>query len=65
MASYRKTSTGWGVRVSWRDADGELKQKYKAGFKTKNEARAAVAKAREKYVKPKLEEINQYKNKKG
>ena len=39
MASYRKTSTGWGVRVSWRDADGELKQKYKAGFKTKNEAR--------------------------
>lgn len=39
MASYKKTSTGWGVRVSWRNSDGELKQKYKSGFRTKNEAR--------------------------
>lgn len=27
------------MRVSCRDADGELKQKYKSGFKTKDEAR--------------------------
>lgn len=39
MASFRKTKNGWGVRVSWHNADGELKQKYKSGFKTKNEAR--------------------------
>lgn len=39
MASYKKTKTGWSVRVSRRE-NGKLKQVYKAGFATKNEAKA-------------------------
>ena len=35
MASYKKTKTGWSVRVSRRE-NGKLKQVYKAGFATKN-----------------------------
>lgn len=39
MASYKKTKTGWSVRVSRRE-NGKLKQVYKTGFATKNEAKA-------------------------
>ena len=39
MASYKKTKTGWSVRISKRE-NGKLKQVYKAGFATKNEAKA-------------------------
>lgn len=38
MASYKKLSTGWSARISWREGD-ILKQKYKAKFKTQREAK--------------------------
>lgn len=41
------------------------KRHYLGQFKTIDEARVAVAKAREKYVKPKIDEIKRYKNKKS
>ncbi|KRN88161.1 tyrosine-type recombinase/integrase [Ligilactobacillus acidipiscis] len=43
MASYKKNSTGWQVRVSWRDENGELKQKARGGFRLKSEAEAYAA----------------------
>ncbi len=39
MASYKKTKTGWSVRVSRRE-NGKLRQVFKSGFATKNEAKA-------------------------
>lgn len=38
MASYKKTTTGWSVRVSRRE-NGKLRQVFKSGFATKNEAK--------------------------
>lgn len=39
MANFMKRNGKWQARVSWRDADGKLHQKSKAGFATKAQAK--------------------------
>ena len=39
MANFMKRNGKWQARVSWRDADGKLHQKSKAGFATKTLAK--------------------------
>lgn len=43
MASFTKRNGKWQARVSWRDADGKLHQKSKAGFATKAQAKLYAA----------------------
>lgn len=39
MANFMKRNGKWQARVSWRDANGKLHQKSKAGFATKAQAK--------------------------
>ena len=39
MASFKKLTTGWQYRISYKDSDGKYKQKSRNGFKTKAEAK--------------------------
>lgn len=43
MANFMKRNGKWQARVSWRDADGKLHQKSKAGFATKAQAKLYAA----------------------
>lgn len=43
MANFMKRNGKWQARVSWRDADGKLHQKSKAGFTTKAQAKLYAA----------------------
>lgn len=43
MANFMKRNGKWQARVSWRDADGKLHQKSKAGFSTKAQAKLYAA----------------------
>lgn len=43
MANFMKRNGKWQARVSWRDADGKLHQKSKAGFATKVQAKLYAA----------------------
>ncbi|MGQ7461711.1 site-specific integrase [Streptococcus suis] len=42
MAFYKKLSSGWQYRVSYKDANGKYREKSKKGFKTKSQAQAAA-----------------------
>lgn len=42
MAFYKKISSGWQYRVSYKDANGKYREKSKKGFKTKAQAQAAA-----------------------
>lgn len=44
MASFRKLSTGWQYRISYKDNDGKYKEKTKSKFKTKKEAEIEASK---------------------
>lgn len=44
MASFRKLSTGWQYRISYKDIDGKYKEKTKSKFKTKKEAEIEASK---------------------
>ncbi|SFH62353.1 tyrosine-type recombinase/integrase [Pisciglobus halotolerans] len=39
MASYRKLKSGWQYRITYKDNNGKPKERSKAGFKTKAEAK--------------------------
>ena len=43
MANFMKRNGKWQARVSWRDTDGKLHQKSKAGFATKAQAKLYAA----------------------
>ncbi|MGT2715605.1 tyrosine-type recombinase/integrase [Streptococcus respiraculi] len=42
MAFYKKLSSGWQYRISYKDANGKYREKSKKGFKTKALAQAAA-----------------------
>lgn len=44
MANFMKRGKKWQARVSWRDSNGQLHQKSKSGFETKQQARQYAAK---------------------
>ncbi|MBJ6746432.1 site-specific integrase [Streptococcus sp. 121] len=45
MAFYKKLSTGWQYRISYKDANGKYREKSKKGFKTKAQAQSAAMEA--------------------
>lgn len=44
MANYMKRGKKWQARITWRDGNGELHQKSKGGFDTKQQARQYASK---------------------
>lgn len=48
MAYYRKRTTGWEYRISYKDENGEYRQKSKRGFKTKKLAQAVAMEVEKK-----------------
>ncbi|MGT2895727.1 integrase [Streptococcus phage Javan174] len=58
MAYFRKRDNGWEYRISYKTPDGKYKQKSKSGFRTKNEATLAAAKAEQELSQGFVEDDN-------
>lgn len=54
MASYRERNGSWQYRISYKNLDGEYKEKSKSKFRTKKEAQIAAGKA-ERQIQKQLE----------
>lgn len=51
MASFKKLSTGWQYRISYKDAEGNYRTKSENSFSTKKEAQLAAAEMESRYSK--------------
>lgn len=58
MVYFRKQSSGWEYRISYKDMYGNYKQKSKRGFKTKSEAKLAANLAEQDILNKTFEDKN-------